>query len=125
MDLKASDMTLLYNASKIPSALMYDALLQQDYLCRVFGKCLAGDPFDREVGDLIDAKGPVQSKLFTYMRYNAELTYAGLAELGLDHIEPRTVQQFDSIEYVKDLQRIGIEVAKQKMNPDHFMDFLK
>ena len=74
----------LYNATSIPSALMFAALNEQDFLCRVFGKCLAGDPLDREVGDMIGKRGPVQPKLFTYLRYNAELTRAGLDELGLD-----------------------------------------
>ncbi len=30
-------MTLLYNASSIPAALMSAALHEQDFLCRVFG----------------------------------------------------------------------------------------
>ena len=38
-----SEMNLLFNASTIPSALMFAALNEQDLLCRVFGDCLAGD----------------------------------------------------------------------------------
>ena len=60
---------------------MFAALNEQDFLCRVFGKCLAGDPLDREVGDMIGKRGPVWPKLFTYLRYNAELTRAGLEGL--------------------------------------------
>ena len=37
------EMNLLYNAGTIPSALMAAALQEQDLLCRVFGRCLAGD----------------------------------------------------------------------------------
>ena len=44
-------MNLLFNATTIPSALMFAALNEQDLLCRVFGNCLAGDPLDRELGD--------------------------------------------------------------------------
>jgi hypothetical protein len=124
LNLKPDDINLLYNASKIPSALMYDALMQQDYLCRAFGKCLVGDPLDRELGDMMNTKGPVSPKLFTYLRYTAELSYAGLAELGLDDIEPQNVQQLDSVEFITDLQRVGKAVAEHKVKLEHFRDFL-
>jgi patatin-like phospholipase/acyl hydrolase len=122
-DLKPGEMNLLYNSSSIPSALMYAALNEQDFLCRVFGKCLAGEPLDQEVGDMIQKKGPVQPKLFSYVRYNAELTHEGLASLGLNDIEPRNVQQLDSVEYIADLQRIGKAVADQKVKGEHFQGF--
>ena len=69
-------MNVLYNAGSLPSALMFAALNEQDFLCRVFGKCLAGNSLDREVGDMIGKSGPYLPKLFTYLRYNAELTRA-------------------------------------------------
>jgi hypothetical protein len=122
-DLKPGEMNLLYNASSIPSALMFAALNEQDFLCRVFGNCLAGDPLDREVGDMIGKRGPVQPKLFTYVRYNAELTYEGLLALGLNDIEPKNVQQLDSVEFVSDLQRIGKAVAEKKVGAEHFAAF--
>jgi uncharacterized protein len=114
---------VLYNASSIPSALMAAALNEQDFLCRVFGKCLAGDPLDREVGDLIGSRGPVHPRLFTYLRYNAELTRHGLDGLGLAEIDPKNVQQLDSIEYIADLQAVGSTVADKKVSLDHFAGF--
>ena len=122
-DLRPEEMNLLYNASSIPSALMAAALNEQDFLCRVFGNCLAGDALDREVGDMIGKGGPVQPKLFTYVRYNAELTRAGLESLDLADIEPRNVQQLDSIEYIADLQRVGRTIASRKVSMDHFTGF--
>ena len=67
-----------------PRRLMYAALNEQDLLCRVFGDCRCGDPIDRELGDLVGSSGPLPrgAKLFTYLRYDAELTRAGLAALG-------------------------------------------
>lgn len=124
-DLRPDEMNLLYNASSIPSALMFAALNEQDFLCRVFGKCLAGDGLDREVGDMIGKKGPVQPKLFTYLRYNAELTESGLAALGLKDIEPKKVQQLDSVEFIPDLQRVGRAVADSKVKVEHFQNFQK
>ena len=55
-------MNLIYNASSIPSALMFAALNEQDLLCRVFGDCRYGDGLDREVGDLIGTQGPGRSQ---------------------------------------------------------------
>ena len=123
--LSPDKMSIFYNAGKIPGALMYAALNEQDLLCRAFGNCLAGDPFDREVGDLIGQKGPVQPKLFTYMRYNAELTREGLDKLGLSDIDPEKVQKLDSIAHIADLQRIGRAVAEQKIRGEHFQNFIE
>ncbi|MGE3154235.1 MAG: patatin-like phospholipase family protein [Nitrospiraceae bacterium] len=122
-DLEPGEMNLLYNAGSIPSALMFAALNEQDLLCRVFGKCLAGDPLDREVGDLIGARSAVSPKLFTYMRYNAELSRTGLDALGLTDIEPKDVQKLDSVEHIDQLQRVGQAVAKEKLRAEQFQGF--
>ena len=122
-DLGPDDMNLIYNATSLPSALMFAALNEQDLLCRVFGNCLAGDQLDREVGDLIGKKGPVSPKLFTYMRYNAELSEKGLADLGLSAIRPEDVQQLDSVEHIDKLQRVGQAVAERKVSLKHFKGF--
>jgi uncharacterized protein len=121
--LRPEEMNLLYNASSIPSALMYAALSEQDFLCRTFGKCLEGDQLDREVGTMIDKKGPISPKLFTYVRYNAELTTEGLASLGIADVNPRDVQQMDSTRHILELRRVGAAVAKRRVRPDHFAQF--
>jgi hypothetical protein len=123
-DLNPEEMNLLYNAGSIPSALMYAALNEQDFLCRTFGDCLAGDILDREVGDMIGKKGPVQPKLFTYLRYNAELTREGLDGLGLPGIKPEDVQKLDSTDHISDLQKIGQAVVAGKVSAEHFAAFL-
>ncbi len=123
-DLEPGEMNVMYNATSIPSALMSAALNEQDLLCRVFGHCLAGDELDREVGDLKDAKGPVgPNKLFTYVRYNAELTLGGLKKLGLSGIKPEHVQQLDSVEHITELQQVGQAVAKS-VTLEHFARFV-
>ena len=122
-DLDPNEMNLIYNATSIPSALMYAALNEQDMLCRIFGKCLAGDELDREVRDLIGAKGPVgPNKLFTYVRYNAELSSDGLKALGLTDIKPEDVQKLDSVVHIPELERVGLAVA-QKVKLAHFSNF--
>jgi patatin-like phospholipase/acyl hydrolase len=122
--LQPSDMNLLYHSSSLPLALMFAALNEQDFLCRVFGKCLAGDPLDSEIGDLIGTQGPANPKLFTYLRYNAELTVQGLTALGLGDIQPEEVQKIDSVENLDDLQRIGQAVAQQKVKIEDFAAFV-
>lgn len=124
-DLSPDEMNLFYNMKSIPSTLMFAALNEQDFLCRSFGRCLVGDPLDREVGDMIGKKGPVSPRLFTYIRYNAELTDEGLAALGLSDINPKNVQKLDSVEHIAGLQRIGQAVAAKKLNIEHYRPFLK
>lgn len=125
LDFTPKEMNFFYKIKAISSTLMFAAFYEQDALCRSFGKCLVGDVLDREIGDMIGKKGPAQEKLFTYMRYNAELTERGLASLGLWDIEPKNVQKLDSVEYILDLQRIGRAVADQKLKVEHFRPFLK
>ena len=124
--LDADDMNLLFNATAIPSALMFAALNEQDLLCRVFGDCRAGEILDREVGDLIGSAGPLprEQKLFTYLRYNAELTRAGLDALGCRDIKPETVQQMDSIDGIPELRTVGKRVAATKVREEHFTGFM-
>jgi hypothetical protein len=118
--LEPDEMNLLFNATTIPSALMYAALNEQDFLCRVFGDCVAGPLLDRETDTMIPSRGPLSEKLFRYARYNAELTAEGLSTLGCGDIEPTSVQKLDSIAAIPDLQRIGTSVAAQRVKPEHF-----
>lgn len=123
--LEAEDMNLLFNATTIPSALMFAALNEQDLLCRVFGDCRAGDPLDRELGDLIGSSGPLSGaeRLFTYVRYNAELTRDGLDALGCQTIEPEAVQRLDAVDGIPDLRKVGKEVAARKVRAEHLAGF--
>ena len=125
-DLAPADMNLLYNASSIPSALMYAALNEQDLLCRAFGSCRHGAPLDSEVEDLIDTSPPSSEerlpRLFSYARYNAELTREGLTKLGLPKIEPDDVQKLDSVQHIPELQMVGQAVAAQ-VKREHFAGF--
>jgi uncharacterized protein len=121
--LRAEDLTLVYNVSSIPGALMFAALNQQDFLCRIFGACLAGPVLDMEVGDMCGKAGPAAPKLFTYMRYNAELSGRGLAQLGLSHIRPEDVEALDSVEHIAELEQVGRAVAEQDVKEGHFERF--
>lgn len=121
-NLQPNEMNLLYNAKSIPSALMAAALNEQDFLCRVFGDCRHGDTLNSEVGNMIGQDGPVSPKLFTYLRYNAELTRKGLDGLGLSDVAPENVQMLDSVAHIPELSRVGQAVAS-RVNIDHFNGF--
>jgi len=122
-NLSPEEMNLIYNAGTIPSALMAAALHEQDFLCRIFGKCVAGDLLDREIGTVIGQGIPDVPKLFTYTRYNAELSREGLDALGLEHINPAHVQQMDSVDHIGEMQEVGRAVAEQKVKAEHFAGF--
>jgi uncharacterized protein len=131
-NLVPGEMNLVYNATSIPSALMFAASNEQDLLCRVFGRTRYGDLLERELGDLMSSSqplpsgriaGPVNPKLFTYMRYNAELTRTGLDLLGLANIAPQDVQQMDSVDHIAQLRSVGAELGK-KVKKEHFDGFL-
>ena len=124
--LQPGEMNIIYNASSLPAAFMYAAANEQDLLCRVFGKCLHGAQIDREVWDLIGERGqgPVTPKLFTYLRYNADLSRKGLDDRGLNHLQPEDVQQMDSVDHIPQLQEVGRAVAKEVKIED-FEGFLQ
>ncbi|HEY6968360.1 MAG TPA: patatin-like phospholipase family protein [Candidatus Angelobacter sp.] len=122
-NLQADEMNLLYNAGSIPSALMFAALNEQDFLCRVFGDCRVGCKLDSEIGDMKAKAGPAVPKLFTYLRYNAELTDEGLRQLHLVDIKPEHVQALDSVDHIAEMQQVGQAVAKHEVQKEHFAGF--
>jgi len=118
-------MNLIYNATKIPAALMYAALVQQDTLCRIYGQCRFGAPLDLEIGDLRKTASPGGvPKAFAYCRYEPELSAEGLSDLGLDDVPARNVQQMDSVAHMGDLSRLGKAYAAKYFLPAHFEGFL-
>jgi len=118
--LRTSQMGLLHNVRTVPSALIDAASIEQDMLCRAFGRCRFGAPIDGEVGDLVAAddgglaqRSPAYTpKKFSYVRYNPRLTVAGLAELGLAGIHPKDVAPLDSPHHLADLQAVGRAYAR-------------
>jgi uncharacterized protein len=119
-NLRPEEMNILFNATSIPSALMYAALNEQDFLCRVIGDCIAGPLLDWEVDTMIQSKGPLREKLFRYVRYNAELTAEGLRTLGCDDIRPEDVQKMDSVDFIPALQQVGKAAADRDADRAHF-----
>jgi patatin-like phospholipase/acyl hydrolase len=121
--LRPGAMNLLFNANSVPAALMQAALNEQDLLCRVFGRCRHGAPIDLEVGDLMQGHGLLQERLFSYVRYNAELSRHGLDNLGMHDVVPEEVQRLDSVQHMGNLRRVG-RAAARDVAVEHFTGFL-
>ena len=126
MALRPSRMHLLYHASRLPLVLMASANAEQDLLCRVFGRCVFGDPIDSEVGDLRgeDGDGVVEPKLFTYVRYNVELSRSGLDSIGMRDVRVKDVGPLDAVRHIDALRRIG-QAAAGKVQKEHFAKFMR
>jgi hypothetical protein len=119
------------NLASIPSALMYGAQVDQDINCRMVGRCVYGNEIDRELGDLIprDENGNViplsqdWGRAFLYARYNADLSSPWLNKMGLGDIDPGKVSKLDSVDYIKDLRRVGQRVGEE-VKLEHFGSFV-
>ncbi len=127
-NLGLDDMNLIHFAQNIPSALMNAATAGWDMTCRVLGECRHGGVIDHEFGDMVmpsqsdhNFTGP---KLFTYMRYDPDVTLEGLKAIGISDIDPAKMQQMDSVENIPQIQRVGIEYAKRHINTAHFQGFI-
>ncbi len=127
-DLQADDLWVGDHARNVPRALMNAACAGWDMACRMVGECRFGSQIDREIGTMVIAPGENPSnwtgtKQFTYVRYDPDVSQAGLKALGLDDIKPETVQVMDSISHINNIQRVGTTYAKQNVSLRHFEAF--
>jgi len=123
-NLRLSRMHALHNVRSVPSALMFAASVQQDALCRVFGRCLVGGEIDAEIGDLRGESSPGDRDLFTYLRYNADLSSDGLETLGLAGLDSRRLRRLDSFASVSDLEAVGRAIVDRDLRREHYTLFL-
>jgi patatin-like phospholipase/acyl hydrolase len=123
-DLSSSDLWLMDHAKNIPSALMNAATAGWDMACRMLGDCRFGREIDREVGDMVNNKETwTGDKLFTYVRYDPDVSPMGLSGLDLDDINPRNVQVMDSVKHIKDIQTVGATYANKYLDLEHLGSF--
>jgi uncharacterized protein len=127
LNLGPHEMNLLYNVQSLPAALMRAATIEQDMLCRVFGKLRPGcnvSEVDSEVGDLVDNRIPIAEKLFSYCRYNVELSKQGLQRLGIGNVDPKAVQPLDGVDHLSELTHVGETAAERCVSIEDFDGFL-
>lgn len=107
----AADISLWRALKGVPNAMLAASIREQDLLCRSFGRCLTGEPIDREIGDLKDGRTAAEPRLFRYHRVNPALTAEGLQALGCGHLRARDVAAIDAVAHVRSLSEIGRAVA--------------
>lgn len=116
----------LHAATNVPSALMNAATAGWDMACRTVGACRFGRAIDREFGAMTVTYGHSNfngPKLFSYVRYDPELTRAGLADLGIGDIAPKDIQMLDSLDHMDQLQRVGEAYANRHVRLEHLAPF--
>lgn len=103
-------------------SLMSSGTAEQDLLCRSFARVVAGDSVDGEVGDLHGASAIGGQALFSYARYNADLTPKGLDRCGLSRwaSTPLGIDALGAIDACRD---IGAWVARERVEAEHFDGF--
>ena len=91
-----------------------------DMTRRMLGECRHGGKIDNEFGDMVmpsendsNWTGP---KLFTYMRYDPDVSQAGLDALNLNYVKAANVQVMDSIEFMNDIKLVGSSYADRHVN---------
>jgi hypothetical protein len=123
----------------LPGDLMHGIQVDQDISCRIVGRCTYGGFLDRELMDLVPRRPsavtgepsggstiPLSTNLgrqFLYARYNADLSDAGLRDLGFTDIVPERIQRIDAVENIADLLRVG-RAAANRVSAAHFGPFL-
>jgi len=96
-----------------------------DMACRLVGECRFGRPIDREIGDMIGAATSTGAKQFAYVRYDPDVSQAGLDTLGLPHVKSADVQTLDSIDFIPQIQAVGVAYAAAHVKTaEHLRGFL-
>jgi hypothetical protein len=116
---------LLFNAKNLPSVFMNGASVAQDFLCRSLGRCRFGAVIDSKFGARIDRVGVGGSNLFTYLRYDVDLSDDFLKDHG---ISPRRAQKrmrnLDSVKSMPKLEEFGRQICAAIDFRAHFQGLL-
>jgi len=113
-----------FNAKNLTSVFMNGSSVGQDVLCRSLGRCRFGESIDSEFGARIDVSGIAGSNLFTYVRYNADLSPAALVKQGItDPSEQKRLRKLDAVKAMPQLRQLGRSVGAKVDIPTHFGGF--
>jgi len=103
---------------QVPSGLMENISLQQDFLCRVIGQCRYGDEIDSEVGDLVAEHSGSQSrdKKFSYIRYDHRFSTDELVSVFKTH----GALTLNNLRTMPFLAELGATYAEKYVKLEHF-----
>jgi hypothetical protein len=102
---------------------MRGASVGQDLVCRSLARTRAGEEIDREFGSRLDAIAPGGRNLFTYVRYDADLSDESLAALGVSRRDARELRRLDAVGAMSQLREVGRSVAARVDVETHLADF--
>ncbi len=115
-----SNINRIGGALRTLKQVMSSVRVQQDMLCRVLGRCLAGNRLDSELGALIESPTASRDpKHFTYMRYDHDFTEAEQADYR-KRTESRAAFPLDGLKGIPILQEIGARVAEEQVVIHHY-----
>jgi hypothetical protein len=111
--LLARQVNVAFNAKNLAAVFMNGASTVQDMLCRSLGLTVGGQEIDREFGSRVGADGVGGQSLFTYVRYNADLSEDALRAEGITDAElRRSLRKLDSVDRIPDLEALGRKIGQ-------------
>jgi patatin-like phospholipase/acyl hydrolase len=111
---------IIYVASNMPWGLMFAAAYHNDVVCRALADTKFGPHLDAELNDMVG--GGLQPKLFTYARYNVELSDDTLAQFKIN-VPARQLIKIDTVDHVETLMQLGTSYARLHLKPEHVAGF--
>jgi hypothetical protein len=90
---------------------------EQDYICRCLGKCLYGEPLDREIGNLMEDSLPGQ-RWFSYVRYNESYNADAAEKLLKSH---PNLAELDAVTAIPILRKLGEAYAANHVQLQHLI----
>lgn len=109
-------------AARAPSDLMRGTNTAVDMTCRTVGRCNHGHSINQQVGDMTG--GPSDSKLFSYIRYDVDVSHAGQEELGVP--QPWVPLKMDDVSKLNHFGLIGDVAGQRQVDVgQHFGGFLR
>lgn len=107
-------------AGAAPGWLMAGASAENDLMCRMLGDCRFGSKIDNEVGCVVN--GPIDKKLFSYVRYDIQLTAQTFKQAGVR--SALSSMKMDKVDSIPDFIRLGDDAANMVRCSDHFVGFI-
>jgi hypothetical protein len=112
--LRPRQVGLLFNASNLPAVFMRGASVGQDMVCRSLARARAGASIDSEFGSRLNELSPIGKNLFTYVRYDGDLSDDALAAFGLTSARDRKrLRKLDAVDAIPQLQALGRSVGQR------------
>lgn len=115
MPMSVEQMHILEQVKFSFNLLIDSVTAHEDMLCRLWGRCLVGDPLDSEIGDLKQST-LIPHKLFTYLRYNRLFKQEEVIDPTLGNM-----LEIDNLNAVEFLCKSGVDYAQSTVSEAHLI----